>query len=69
MVYVSEGKVKVDLVGVKAVPKPDATNIAEAVCNVMDSEVSPDLKNMWPCFIYSILMPKNTNKTNLKKHV
>ena len=45
MVYVrsvSEGKVKVDFVGVKAVPKPDATNIAEAVFNVMDSEVSTD---------------------------
>ena len=41
-----ERKVKVDFVGVKAVPKPDATNIAEAVCNVMDSEVSTDWKNM-----------------------
>ncbi len=36
----SEGKVKVDFAGVKAVPKPDATNIAEAVCSVIDSEVS-----------------------------
>ncbi|KAK0140097.1 Zinc finger protein 862 [Merluccius polli] len=48
MVYVrsaSEGKVKVDFVGVKAVSKPDATNIAEAVCSIMDSEVSSDWKN------------------------
>ncbi|KAL7386854.1 hypothetical protein ABVT39_014860 [Epinephelus coioides] len=48
MVYVrsaSEGKVKVDFVGVKAVSKPDATNISEAVCSIMDSEVSADWKN------------------------
>ncbi|KAL7397466.1 hypothetical protein ABVT39_022499 [Epinephelus coioides] len=48
MIYVrsaSEGKVKVDFVEVKAVSKPDATNIAEAVCSIMDSEVSTDWKN------------------------
>ncbi|CAK6975890.1 zinc finger protein 862-like [Scomber scombrus] len=48
MVYVrsaSEGKIKVDFVGIKAVSKPDATSIAEAVCNVMESEVSTDWKN------------------------
>ncbi|XP_032362926.1 zinc finger protein 862-like [Etheostoma spectabile] len=48
MVYVrsaSEGKVKVDFVGVKAVSKPDATNIAEAVCSIMESGVSTDWKN------------------------
>lgn len=41
----SEGKVKVGFVGVKAVSKPDATNIAEVVCSIMDSEVSTDWKN------------------------
>ncbi|CAL9685344.1 unnamed protein product [Knipowitschia caucasica] len=48
MVYVrsaSEGKVKVDFVGVKAVSKPDAAHIAEAVCSIMDSDVSTDWKN------------------------
>ena len=48
IVYVrsaSEGKVKVDFVGVKAVSKLDATNIAEAVCSIMDSEVSTDWEN------------------------
>lgn len=48
MVYVrsaSEGKVKVDFVGVKAVSKPDATNIAEAVCSIMESGVSTDWKD------------------------
>ncbi|XP_032364193.1 zinc finger protein 862 [Etheostoma spectabile] len=48
MVYVrsaSEGKAKVDFVGVKAVSKPDATNIAEAVCSIMESGVSTDWKN------------------------
>lgn len=48
IVYVrsaSDGKVKADFVGVKAVSKPDATNIAEAVCSIMDSEVSTDWKN------------------------
>ena len=48
MIYIrsaSEGKVKVDFVGVKAVSKPDATNIAEAVCSIMDSEVSTDWKD------------------------
>lgn len=48
MVYVrsaSEGKVKVDFVRVKAISKSDATNIAEAVCSIMDSEVSTDWKN------------------------
>lgn len=47
MVYVrsaSEGTIKVDFVGIKAVSKPDATSIAEAVCNVMESEVSTDWK-------------------------
>ena len=48
MVYArsaSEGKIKVDFVGIKAVSKPDATSIAEAVCNVMESEVSTDWKS------------------------
>uniref|UniRef100_A0A1A8R1W9 Zinc finger protein 862 n=1 Tax=Nothobranchius pienaari TaxID=704102 RepID=A0A1A8R1W9_9TELE len=45
IVYVrsaSEGKVQVDFVGVKSVSKPDAANLAEAVCGMLDSEVSPD---------------------------
>lgn len=41
----SEGKFKVDFVRVKAVSEPDATNIAEAVCSIMDSKVSTDWKN------------------------
>jgi len=48
IVYVrsaSEGKIKVDFVGIKAVSKPDATSIVEAVCNVMESEVSTDWKS------------------------
>ena len=48
MVYVrsaSEGKVKVDFVRVKAVSKPDATNIAEAICSIMESGVSTDWKD------------------------
>uniref|UniRef100_A0A1A8KL82 Si:dkeyp-19e1.4 n=1 Tax=Nothobranchius kuhntae TaxID=321403 RepID=A0A1A8KL82_NOTKU len=47
IVYVrsaSEGKVQVDFVGVKSVSKPDAANIAEAVCGMLDSEVSTDWK-------------------------
>ena len=53
MVYVrsaSEGKVKVDFVGVKAVSKPDAMNIAEAVCSIMETEVSTDWKNKLVAF-------------------
>ncbi|KAK7157275.1 hypothetical protein R3I93_008680 [Phoxinus phoxinus] len=48
MVYVrsaSEGKVKVDFVGVKAVSKPDRQPLAEAVCSIMESGVSTDWKN------------------------
>ena len=58
MVYVrsaGEGKVEVDFVGVKTVSKPDATNIAEAVCSVMDSEVSTDWKNKLVALTTSVM--------------